>query len=150
MTTLYDATKRIVHDQLAKISTSAGYHTDPSVLEGFLTFYVEDIVNGVDGLHFPTLCVQYAVDNNSQQKNTTVNKCSRSLIVNGAVSTGNRHKINEALDDLVFDVKVALCSLAGEVTIDKIVYSLPEDNSAYAMFTAELSINHVEHWKHND
>ena len=147
-TRLYESTRSNVYDKLAAISRPNGFKTDPCVLEGWLTLYAADLISGKNGKTFPAICVQYANDKNGQQKGSVDNKAERQLSVIGAVHVDDcGGSINEALDDLLFDIKCALCELDRKIDISDVAYMLPETNEPYAMFEVKVTVTQTEKWQ---
>lgn len=146
MKKMYEAITKLVTDQLKKITTNNGYSNNVCILEGFLNFYVEDLVRNQNGLHFPAVAVNYERELINQQSGTLNAKTDRTLNLVGAVSTDKPHLVNSQLDDLLFDVKVAL-GTERSLTITDVNFMLPENNTGYAMFSMTIKITQTEEWK---
>lgn len=146
-TKLYDACKTRVVEKLKTINKAAGYSCEPTILEGWLKYYAADIINGVNGLSFPIVCVQYDSDKNNQNKGGALDStCVRTITVNGAVTTDDPYTINEKLDDLLFDVKRSLANESRNLTITDVGFMLPESGEPYAMFVVTVLVTVVENW----
>lgn len=146
MTKLYEAVSKLVTDKLKKITTANGYSDNVCILEGFINFYVEDLVHGKRGLHFPAVAVNYERDIIVQQTGSIIAKTDRTMNLVGAVSTDKPELVNNQLDDLLFDVKVAL-GTERNLTITDVNFMLPENNTGYAMFSMTIKITQTEDWK---
>lgn len=146
MTKLYTAVTSMVIDKLKEIKTSNNYSNNVCILEGFMNFYAEDLVRGEKGLHFPAVAVNYSRDLINQQTGSITAKTDRTLDLVGAVSTNEPELVNKLLDELLFDVKVALGTTRG-LTITDVNFMLPENNAGYAMFNMTIKITQTEEWK---
>ena len=144
-TKLYNASNSII-DLLREISSEKGYSTTPTVLSGWLNIYERDLISGKNGMGFPVLCAYYEKDSNQRQDGTPDNRATRILTIAGAVKIEDGEDVNLALDQLVFDTKKALASVA-KLTIPEINYMLPESSLDYAMFVAKVQFNVTEKWQ---
>lgn len=144
MTKLHDKTKQLVFDALNTINQAAGFITNPTVLNGFLIHHAADLLAGKKGKNFPAITVQYAKDENAQQKGSLASICGRELHIYGAVDATDPDMVNEKLDDLLFDVKCAICNTNGNLTISDVDYSLPEGREPYAIFRFKVSVKVTE------
>lgn len=144
MTKLHDKTKQLVFDALNTINQTAGYITNPTVLNGFLIHHAQDLLVGKKGKNFPAITVQYAKDENAQQSGSLVSKGIRELHIYGAVDANDPDTVNEKLDDLLFDVKCAICNTDGNLIISDVDYSLPEGREPYAIFRFKVSVKVTE------
>lgn len=138
----YDKVISLVEDKLKQIDPADGFFTKPTILNGYLILYAEDLVRNNK---LPAVSFHYDEDSNGQQGGSVDNKLSRTMQVVGAVSTDDPTKVNEQIDQLLKDVKVALCS-ERYLTIPKVNFMLPENNSAYAMFVAQVVVTINEKW----
>lgn len=143
-TKLFEQTETFVTEQLEKINRAAGFKTDACVLKGFLQHHVQDLIKGDKGKTFPALSVQYFKDANTLNSGSIDNKCQRTLQILGAVAVTCADDVNESLDDLLFDVKVAICNTTVKVALLDVVFELPENNDPYAMLKATVQINVTE------
>lgn len=146
MKKMYGAVTKLVTDQLKKITTTNGYSENVCILEGFLNFYAEDLVQGRKGLHFPAVAINYERELINQQGGTLNANTARTLNLVGAVSTDQPELVNLKLDELLFDVKVAL-GTERSLTITDVNFMLPENNTGYAMFSMTIKITQTEEWK---
>lgn len=144
MTKLYTNTRSLVFDKLKLINQNADFLTNPTVLEGFLVHHVVDLIKGNKGKNFPAITVEYFKDNNNQNQGSLDSKCNRSLYVFGAVSADCPDDVNQKLDDLLFDVKSALCNTDRNLNLTEVEYLLPENNEQYAMFRVLVSVSVTE------
>lgn len=144
MTKLYTNTRNLVFDKLKVINQTADFLTNPTVLEGFLVHHVKDLLKGEKGKNFPALTVEYFKDNNIQNQGSLDNKCNRFLHIFGAVNADCPDEVNQKLDDLLFDVKSALCNTDRNLTLSEVEYLLPENNEAYAMFRILVNVSVTE------
>lgn len=146
MTKLYNMVTEKITNKLKTITVGNNYSDNACILEGFLNFYAEDLIKNRNGLHFPALAVHYERDTVNQQTGSINAKTERTVTVVGAVSTEKPELVNRKLDDLLFDVKVALAS-ERNLTITDVVFMLPENNTGYAMFSITIKLTQTEEWK---
>jgi hypothetical protein len=146
MTKLYKAVTEKITEKLKTITTANNYSNNACILEGFMNFYAEDLVKGHNGLHFPAVAVHYERDTINQQSGSINAKTDRTVTLVGAVSTATPSLVNSLLDDLLFDVKVALAT-ERNLTITDVVFMLPENNVGYAMFSMTIKLTQTEEWK---
>ena len=144
MTKLHNGTKKLTFDRLKTINQSAGFLTNPTVLNGFLIHHAADLLKGKNGKNFPALTVQYFKDVNNQQQGSLDSKCNRVVHIYGAVDASCADDVNEKLDDLLFDVKCAICNTDSNLAITEVDYSLPENNEPYAIFRILVSVKVTE------
>lgn len=144
MTKLYVNTRKLVFDKLKMINQTADFLTNPTVLEGFLVHHVKDLLKGDKGKNFPAITVEYFKDSNGQLKGSLDSKCGRSLYIFGAVKVDCADDVNEQLDNLLFDVKCAVCNTDNTLTLSDVEYLLPENNEEYAMFRVLVTVNVTE------
>jgi len=142
----YNAVKRLVIDKLNLITKANGYHNDATILEGWLTFYATDLVQGKDGKTFPAISVHYGSDAVSKNGGSIDNQSTRTLKITGAVTTDSPEQVNEKLDELYKDIKVAL-GVERKLTIVGADFMLPEGNLPYAMFDMTITISINEKWE---
>lgn len=143
-TKLYTGTRKLAFDKLELINQNAGFLTNPTVLNGFLVHHAADLLKGNKGKNFPALTVQYFKDNNNQQPGALVSKCSREVHIYGAVDASCPDDVNDKLDDLLFDVKCAICNTDSNLMITDVDYSLPEGGEPYAIFRAKVTVKVTE------
>ena len=109
MSTLaYDAVKGLVIEKLNEITVSNGYFSNVTVLDGWLTFYADDLAKGLNGKTFPAVSVHYDKDLFSVQSGQTSSKTTRDLKITGAVSTTDHTLVNKLIDELRIDVCKAI------------------------------------------
>lgn len=137
---------------LNQINTASGFNTNPTILSGWMSHHAASLINGVDGKSFPAVTVQYDKDANSQNKGSSDNNLSRTLLLTGAVITDDPDVVNDALDDLLFDVKVALFNNdehRRRLTLGEVEFMLPDNNASYAMFSLKVTITLTEKLKND-
>jgi hypothetical protein len=144
MTKLFVETKKLAFDKLKVINQNSGFLTSPTVLNGFLVHHASDLLKGNKGKNFPALTVQYFKDTNGQQPGALVSKCNRELHIFGAVDAKDPDTVNDKLDDLLFDVKCAICNTNSNLMITDVDYSLPEGGEPYAIFRVSVSVKVTE------
>lgn len=143
-TKTYNAVKELVIDSLNQIKTDNGYFSNVTVLNGWMTFYADDLAKGANGMSFPAVSVHYDKDTFVTQSGQTVAKVDRTIKITGAVSTDDHTKVNELLDELLHDVCCAI-GTNRKLTIVESDYMLPKGNDPYAMFdmTVSLTVNDI-------
>lgn len=143
-TTSYRAVKELVIDTLNQITTENGYFSNVTVLNGWLTFYADDLAKGINGKSFPAVSVHYDKDVFTTQAGQTAVKVARTVKITGAVSTDNVSNVNQLLDELQHDVCCAI-GTNRKLTIVESDYMLPKGNDPYAMFdmTVSLTVNDI-------
>ncbi|AUR84396.1 tail-completion protein [Vibrio phage 1.055.O._10N.286.55.E9] len=146
MTESYDAVTKLVIDRLNTISKANGYLNNLTVLNGWLTFYAKDLANGKNGKTFPAVSVHYGSDTYKCNTGAIDATVDRTIKITGAVTTDTPEEVNEKLDDLLKDVKVAL-GTNRKLTIVSADFMLPEGNDPYAMFDMTLVVNINEKWE---
>lgn len=142
----HDAVKNLVTEPLGTISTANGFNTDPAVINGWLSMYVDDLVLNKDGIGFPVVAVQYSKENYKKPNSSSGDVItSRILEVVGAVDVTNPDEITLKLDQLLTDVKNAL-GIARKVTIVDTTFILPEGSIRYVGFNMTVSVEINETW----
>lgn len=143
-TKLYAGTQKLTIEKLKTINRNAGFLTDPTVLNGFLVHHAADLLKGKGGKNFPALTVQYFKDVNKQQQGSLDSICNRTVQIFGAVSADCPDSVNEKLDNLLFDVKCAICNTDSNLMITEVDYSLPENNDPYAILRVTVTVKVTE------
>ncbi|AHK11747.1 hypothetical protein S144_33 [Shewanella sp. phage 1/44] len=142
----YDAVKTKLVDKLRLITFASGYHSDVTVLEGWLTFYAKDLAKGTNGKTFPAVSVHYGSDTYKLNPDSIDATVDRVIKVTGAVTTNTPEEVNQKLDELLKDVKSAI-GTQRKLTITATDFMLPEGNDPYAMFDMSIVININEKWE---
>lgn len=126
---------------------------DVSVLDGYLVHYADDLTNAKSDIGFPCVAAQPASEEViSYSGSDSKGKLERTITVIGAVSTQDRTKVNENINNLAFAVRTALSIDKYQVSdvIDTIIgdikYELPVSGDQYAFFELEIKISFIERW----
>lgn len=134
---------------LDKLDTIEGV----SMLDGFLVHYANDLVNSTGGVSFPCVAAQPGADDVEQQSGAEKkSKMQRHVKLIGAVSTVDRSKVNEEINNLIYTVRSQLAVDEYDVAditdldIGGAKYDLPEAGEAYAYFELNITIKYIEKW----
>ena len=135
----YEQAKAKVFDRLKNI-------TDVSFLNGWMKFYLEDLIKGKnipDMPSFPCVSCHYADDNHSGWGSGSMKvKSKRTINISGAIRVGSRDRdtVNERLDTLHDTVLDALAGFEG-LTFNSTRFSIPDGSTEYAMFDLNITID---------
>lgn len=141
-------------DIIAKLETLTGV----SVLDGYLIHYAKDLLGNENGLSFPCVAAQLHTDSVSLKQGNIEGVITREVKLIGAVDAEDRALVNRKLNELVFNVRKALCvdkfdavakrnTKATSIDVGGVVYSLPDSTDQYAYFEMAITIQYVEKWK---
>ncbi len=146
----------IQDDIISKLETMTvanGYDSDISVLDGFMVHFANDLLSADDGIGFPCVAIQPESDTVIPSQDDTKAKIGRTVKLIGAVSAMDKSTVNANLNQLVYDVRRTLAidkhdnvSLASDIKLGSVAYSLPDKQEQYAYFEMTISLNYVEKW----
>lgn len=142
----YEAVRLLVVDKLEQITVANGYYSDATILDGWLTFYAKDLIQGVNGMGFPAVSVHYDKDAYKVNGGSIDALVNRTIKVTGAVTTNDPTEVNKKLDELLKDIKVAM-GTDRKLTISEADFMLPEGNDPYAMFVISVNVDVNEKWE---
>lgn len=142
---------------LSKIVEADGYYNTPSVLDGYLVHYANDLLDEDNALSFPCVATQLDNDSVEQTGNNTEGRVTRTVKILGAVSVRDRTMVNRNLNSLVFDVRKALtfdkynaqakrATKSSAIRLGEVAYSLPNKHDQYAYFEMTITIEYTEKW----
>lgn len=139
MNNIYLQFDKLVIDNLKKINKNDGYNTDPSILNGWLSHYVSDLLARKNSIGFPSLSVNYSTDTYNISNAKDVIQYNRRIIVEGAIVVADPNDVNRQLDELLDDVVQCLMNVRN-LTLVGSQFMIPEGVSTYAMFELKIDI----------
>lgn len=143
--------------KLQDINVANGYTNEPSILDGYMVHYANDLLDVNNALSFPCVATQLDSDTVEQTGNNTEGKVTRTVKVVGAVSVKDRSLVNRNLNSLVFDIRKALTfdrfdakakrsTKSNNIQLGGVTYSLPNTQDQYAYFEMTITVTYSEKW----
>ncbi len=123
-----------------------------SVLDGYMVHHASELMTPGSTVSFPCVAAQPDDDEVNPNGSNDKGTITRKVTLIGAVSTVDRSKVNEEINNLIYTVRCAVAvdkyslSDVSEIVLGKVKYDLPAGGESYAYFAMDLMITYVENW----